>query len=516
MTAASNSVKAASELTPLVVHKTSDDGNASNSNVIVVDPKKESVGAYSDVTPDWHEMMGKILPFLRPADWQHTSYAIAALTSVLFGKILGVLPPLAIKYAVDTISENNKNNAAGDDTTNQEGQDPNDDDLKELVKPIVNAILVFFGLRVAMMINSAGQDLAIRAVALDAERRFGVATFAHLHSLSLSYHLEKHIGEITRIMNRGVDSISEVISSFLFFLAPTIFEAIVVSAVFWKLGTPMIALSTLLSMAVYLSFTLVITKTTIAYRRKLIEASDAVGQKETETLVNYETVSMFGRTSYEIQQYGILRQTYKHRRVEMLGMFALLQAGQKFVQLCGISAGLLIAGRATVYGYGEDVESNKLSAGSFVIIQMYIVQLFQPLTQLGWQYRMITQAFTDLEKAVTMLNRVPEVQDEPNAIVWKNPPTSSNLSSSPTSLSSISSPSSRTTSGEIVFHNVSFHYKGRSNQKKSLGSALDEPYKGGLGGNGRHGGRRGRMAAGFVDEGVTSQKKKTEKQIKQG
>lgn len=340
-----------SELTPLV-----SDGRDTEAPKHS-EPKKS---AYRDVEPTWSEVMEKLTPYLRPIDYRHTVYAIAALVSVIFGKVLDVLPPLAIKYAVDAISE----------------------DISS-VQPVLYAILVYFGLKALSMINSAGQDLAQRTVALDAERRFAVATFGHLHTLSLSYHIEKHIGEITRIMNRGSDSISAVISSFLFYLAPTMFELIVICAVFWKLGTPTIALSTISAVIVYLCFTLMVTKTRIAFRRKLIAASDAVGQKETETLVNYETVSMFGRTNYEIQQYSQLRQEYKYRRVEMLGMFAVLEFGQKFIRLCGMCAGLVIAGMATVYGYGPDNE--KLSPGSFVVIQIYIDQLFQPLTALGWQ-----------------------------------------------------------------------------------------------------------------------------------
>jgi ABC-type multidrug transport system fused ATPase/permease subunit len=350
-----------SEATPLVISSEPTDPETPNNASIQQEYPR---GADHDEEPTWSEVMDRLIPYLKPVDRKHMVRAIAALISAVFGKVLDVLPPLAIRYAVDAISD------AGDGPAS--------------VQPILTAILVYFGLRLVSMINGAGQDLAQRTVALDAERRFAVTTFAHLQTLSLSYHLEKHIGEITRIMNRGSDSISTVISSFLFYLAPTLLETIVVSAVFWKLGTPAVALSTIAAVVVYLTFTILVTKTRIDFRRKLNEASDAVGQKETETLVNYETVAMFGRTHYEIQQYSHLRQDYKDRRVEMLGLFAVLEMGQKFIKLCGMCAGLLIAGMATVYGYGPNNEK-LLSPGSFVVIQIYIEQLFQPLTQLGWQ-----------------------------------------------------------------------------------------------------------------------------------
>lgn len=352
---------AATERTPLVTDIQNDEVESGKS------PDRVNL-LPRDINPSWNEVMQKIWPFLIPADWKHTLCALVAFISIILGKLLNVLPPLAIKYAVDTISNNTHLMETSESSW----------DKAQAVEPVIHAIVGYFGLKTLLLLNGIVQDLAQRTVALDAEKRFANALFTQLHTLSLSYHLEKHIGEITRIMNRGSDSISSVISSLLFFILPTIFEAAVVSVVFFKLvEMPSIALSTLIAITLYLCFTIFVTKTRIAFRRKLIEASDAVGQKETETLVNYETVAMFGRTKYEIKQYKRLRETYKDRRVEMLSMFALLEFGQKFIKLSGTSAGLLIAGIATVYG------NETLTAGTFVVVQMYIDQLFQPLAQLG-------------------------------------------------------------------------------------------------------------------------------------
>eukprot|EP00566_Odontella_aurita_P007131 CAMPEP_0113528560 /NCGR_PEP_ID=MMETSP0015_2-20120614/1912_1 /TAXON_ID=2838 /ORGANISM="Odontella" /LENGTH=734 /DNA_ID=CAMNT_0000427105 /DNA_START=209 /DNA_END=2413 /DNA_ORIENTATION=+ /assembly_acc=CAM_ASM_000160 len=392
-----------------------------------------------DVVPTWRGVLRLVLPYLRPDGARHSALAAAALTAVVAGKIVNVLPPLAIRAAVDVIG-------AG------AGRVP----AKE--------IGAYFALKLLSMILASVQDLCQRTVSLDAERRFANAAFAHLHSLSLSYHLEKHIGEITRIMNRGVDSVSTVINSFLFSLAPTLFETCIVTAIFWKLGTPGIAITTLSVVALYFAFTIVVTKTRVTYRRRLIEANDAVGQKETETLVNYETVAMFGRTRHEVEDYGELRQEYKDRRVEMLSMFNVLEFGQKFIRLAGVSAGLFMAGYATVHG------DPPLSAGSFVAVQLYIDQLFQPLMWLGMTYRMLTQAFTDLEKTVTMLQRVPEVKDAPDAVTW-SPPTVGEAGMRP--------------SGEIAFRDVTFHYKATS-RRRALGGKLDVPSRK-AGGGGRFG-----------------------------
>ncbi len=486
-TSATDSASASDPSPTTSVPTSAGDKEASKKDAQVQSPASSPTSPSSPVSTELPKGIQKtVSPYILPADRRHTVYAITALVSITLGKMLSVLPPLAIKYAVDSISSAQINIGSEDASAVAEGTITSS--AKDASKPILQAILAYFAIQTVIMLNGIVQDLAQRSVALDAERRFASKLFAHLHNLSLSYHLENHIGEITRIMNRGSDSISTIISSFLFYLTPTLLEAIFISTVFWKLvGMPSLAFSTLAAIALYLGFTIFVTKTRIVFRRKLIEASDAVGQKEVETLVNYETVSMFGRTNYEIEQYAALRQVYKERRVEMLAMFALLEFGQKFIKLSGTSAGLVIAGLASVYGIASTGEM--LSPGTFVIVQMYIQQLFQPLTQLGWQYRMITQAVTDLEKAAKMLNREPEVQDSPNAIVWKKQH-SSDSSGVPTTNNCC----------DIVFSNVTFQYKVAS-RRRALGTALTNAHT--IGGGGKHGqSRRGRLAMGHVDDGA--------------
>jgi len=156
-------------------------------------------------------------------------------------------------------------------------------------------------------------------------------------------------------------------------------------------------------------------------------------------------------------------------------VFLGMQFVLSFIRLVGTTTGLLVAGWQTVYG-----EPTPLSLGSFVVVQIYIDQLFQPLSMLAITYRNLIQAFTDLEKAVTMLNRVPDVQDVSDAYTWKD-----------TDISEIGNKEIEP-SGEIVFENVSFYYKTRYH-KRSLGSASTsiKPSRGGRGGRWSRGGGDG-------------------------
>lgn len=448
----------------------------------------------SAAIPSWAQAFKEISPFLRPTDTKHRRLAFLSLLTVLIEKVITVLPPLAIRHAVDAIS-NYSTSSSMDDTLMKQ----------QTAYTVTMSILVYFLLRTINAAVSAAQSVTQRAVSLDAEQRFATALFQHLQMLGASYHLERHAGELLRVLSRGSDAISTIIDSLWFNLLPTFFEAAVVSAVFWKLlGIPSIAWTTVASVALYLMYTIRVTNTRLEQRRKVLERSEDVGRIETETLVNYETVVMFGREKKEVEEYDMVRKEYTQERVNMLGLFACLQLGQQSIRLAGTCIGLFLAGRATVYGTGEGNEL--LSPGSFVVVQLYIQQLFQPLTQLGFTYRQLSEALTDLEKAVKMLKSKPLVEDEPDAVEWNvalEEKHKADADSEDRTKGSDSrfrfrfgrhqqqqkAQSQKDISGDIIFDNVSFHYKVKSQRKSPADTDSGKIGKRGFGRRSLWGGR---------------------------
>lgn len=464
-----------SEATPLIKNNGSKNGTSGD------DDEENGIAAKTDSnvtpTPTWTQAFKEVSPFLKPSDRRHECLALLALSAVLLEKLVNVLPPLAIRHAVDSISDFAASGSSDISTQQQ------------IATAVSLSIASYFSLQTIDSALSSIQNVAQRAVSMDSERRFASALFSHLNHLGASYHLERHSGELLRILSRGADATSTIIESLLFSLLPTLFEACVVSAVFWKfLGMPSIGFSTILSVLLYLIYTYYVTNTRMEQRRKVLEKSEDVGRIETETLVNYETVAMFGREKREVVQYDIVRKEYTEERVNMLGLFAWLQLGQQTIRLSGICIGLYLAGKASVYGIGGD-ENNRLSPGSFVVVQLYIQRLFNPLSVLGFIYRQITDAFTDLEKAVKMLRTEPSVKDAADAVEWDEA-----LDMQRRQLGN-QSDSKSTATGDIEFKNVTFRYKVKSITRKKLGGPEVDGNKGG--GNperlrgGRKIGRRG-------------------------
>lgn len=106
---------------------------------------------------------------------------------------------------------------------------------------------------------------------------------------------------------------------------------------------------------------------------------------------------------------------------------------QSVIYKAASTTGLVVAAWATVHG------EPRLAPGDFVLVSMYIGRLFLPVMQLVRLFEGLSETLTDLEKAVVLLTMEPEVVDKDDALdltLSENKP-----------------------AGDIVFKNVSFHYK---------------------------------------------------------
>lgn len=98
------------------------------------------------------------------------------------------------------------------------------------------------------------------------------ATFQHIHSLSLNWHLNKKMGHILRSMDRGVESANSVVSYIFLYLIPTLIECGVVCFIFLThFGKPMLAAIAITGISLYLYVTYYLTMWRKKLRKKKIK-----------------------------------------------------------------------------------------------------------------------------------------------------------------------------------------------------------------------------------------------------
>ena len=328
-------------------------------------------------------------PYLWPRDSiELRARVVLALALLIAGKLVNITVPLLYKEAVDALST------------------PGGATATAIAVPV--GVILAYGLaRVMSQGFNQLRDGVFAKVAQRAVRRIALSAFRHIHALSLRFHLERRTGGLARAIERGIAGIEFLLSFMLFNVIPTLFEIIVVSAILWRLYNWQFAAVTLATILVYIAFTFTVTDWRVRFRREMNERNSEANTKSVDSLLNYETVKYFANEEHEAARYDRALQAYERAAVRSETTLALLNIGQGTIIAGGLIGIMILA--------GQGVAAGTMTVGDFVLVNTYLIQLYQPLGFLGMVYRNIKQSLTDLEQMMSLLKIQPEIEDRQDA-----------------------------------------------------------------------------------------------------
>jgi ABC-type transport system involved in Fe-S cluster assembly fused permease/ATPase subunit len=324
--------------------------------------------------------ISRVFPYL----WEFRGRVLLALALLLGAKLAAVMVPLVLKEIIDAL----------------------DKSRADLVLPLT--LIILYGLlRFASTTFADLRDVVFGKVTQRAMRRVSMAVFEHLHALSLRFHLERQTGGITRDIERGSKAISSLVGYLLFRITPTVLEILMVAVILFIKLDWVFGLITLITLAAYIGFTVTITdwRTQFVRRANALD-SEAYG-KAIDSLLNYETVKYFGNERYEAARYDSSLAEWERVALQSQRSLGLLNAAQAGTIAIGVTLMVLRAANGVVEG--------TLTLGDLVMVNAFLLQMFQPLSFLGVMYREIKQSMTDVERMFTLLHRPQEVEDAPDA-----------------------------------------------------------------------------------------------------
>jgi ABC-type transport system involved in Fe-S cluster assembly fused permease/ATPase subunit len=261
--------------------------------------------------------------------------------------------------------------------------------------------------RILMQAFGQLRDGIFAKVQYHALREVGVSTFAHVHTLSLRFHLEKKTGGLSRVIERGTKGIDTLLSFALFSIFPTFFQLLIFSAIMvWSLNI-WIALVTLAMVGAYVWFTFTITRWRVKYRRQMNDSDTEANTKAVDSLINYETVKYFNNEAHETRRFDKSMEKFSRASIQAQISLSLLNTGQAAIMAVGM--GLVMA--LTLVG----IAHGRFTVGALAMGNAILMQLYQPLNLLGTVYREITQALVDMEAMFKLLHQPQEVRDKPGA-----------------------------------------------------------------------------------------------------
>jgi len=331
------------------------------------------------VRTDW-QTIRTLLPYL----WGYRGRIGAALLCLVIAKVANVGVPVLMKQIVDAL------------------------DPRIAVLSVPLALLAAYGLlRLSTTVFTELREYLFAKVTQRAVRRIGLTVFRHLHALSLRFHLARQTGGLTRDVERGQRGISTLISFALFSILPTLVEISLVSAVLivrydWTFIT-----ITVIALALYVLFTILITEWRTHFRRQMNELDSKANTRAIDSLLNYETVKYFGNEAWEASRYDESLQRWERAAVKSQTSLSALNIGQSAIIAIAVA---LIMWRATV-----GVVDGRMTIGDLVLVNAFMIQLYIPLNFLGVIYREIKQALADMERLFRLIDEHAEIVDRPGA-----------------------------------------------------------------------------------------------------
>ncbi|XP_067215376.1 ATP-binding cassette sub-family B member 6 isoform X2 [Linepithema humile] len=239
-------------------------------------------------------------------------------------------------------------------------------------------------------------------------REVQVELFRHLHGLSLRWHLGRKTGEVLRIMDRGTDSINNLLNYILFSILPTIVDIIVAVLFFITAFNKWFGLIVFTTMVLYIAATIIITEWRTKFQRRMNLADNAQKARSVDSLLNFETVKYYGAETYEVESYRKSILDFQIQEWTSMVTSNILNTLQNIVISGGLLCGSLLCLHMVVFHQG-------LTIGDYVLFVSYIMQLYVPLNWFGTYYRAIQKNFIDMENMFELLREEQEVIDAPGA-----------------------------------------------------------------------------------------------------
>lgn len=329
--------------------------------------------------------LSETIRYMRPYFAAFPWHVIGAILALIAAKAATLALPYGLKLIIDAL----------------------DPSLNSLALLPLWLILGYGLLRFGSVLFGEVRDALFGRVTEHAMRALGLKVFIHLHRLELGFHLDRQTGGISRDIERGTNGLSFLMRFLMFNIVPTVLEIVLVALIFWNLFSVWYAVITAVAVAVYILFTVRVTEWRSQFIRAANQADSSTNTQAVDSLLNYETVKYFNNEQYEASRYDESLAGWEKARLQNRMSLFFLNSGQALIIALAMTLMMLLA--------AQGVAGKQLTLGDLAMVNAYMLQLFMPLNFLGFVYREIRRALTDLENMLGLLKRAPVIADEPDA-----------------------------------------------------------------------------------------------------
>ena len=345
--------------------------------------KKESMGF--DRHMDDREIIKRLMRYAKP---YKKEFALV-LVVMLFSIVYDIVSPLLVGHIEETVK------------------------AKFELSYLFSIVAVYAGILVVSLICTYAQAMILQKTGQKILSAIRQDVFTHIESLSHEQLNNIPVGKLVTRVSNDPNAISYMFTNILVTLVKNIMVIIGVLGAMLMLNY-VLTLMVLSFVPFVILFTVIFRKFSRKVHRRVNDATTDINTYLSENLSGIKITQIFNQEDRKMADFLDKSKKLKNAKRARMMVFGIFRPLVYMLYISSVMCLLYIGGK----GYIQDRTflGQTITSGILVSFYMYISKFFNPIQALAEQFDQLQRSFASAEKIFTIMDMVPEVQDEPDAI----------------------------------------------------------------------------------------------------
>lgn len=281
---------------------------------------------------------------------------------------------------------------------------------------LYSLVAVYAGILAVSMVCTYFQAMILQKTGQKILSQIRLDTFTHIEQLSHAQLNQIPVGKLVTRVTNDPNSISYLFTNILVTLAKNSLVIIGVLAAMLILNYAL-TLMVLCFVPFLVIFTIIFQKFSRHVHRTVNNARTDVNTYLSENLSGMKVTQIFNQEQRKMDEFLVRSKRLEKTKLNRMFVFGIFRP---MVYMLFVTSNLFLF-YIGCKGYIKDTTflGQTITSETVVAFYMYISRFFNPIQALAEQFDMLEQSFAAAEKIFTILDMVPEVVDEPDAIELK-------------------------------------------------------------------------------------------------
>ena len=331
------------------------------------------------------EIIGRLLRYAKPY-WRNF---VAVFFIMLFSIVYELVSPLLIGHIQDIIKEPFE------------------------LQYLFTLVAVYASILVVSLICTFAQAMILQKTGQKILSQIRLDVFTHIEKLSHEQLNNMPVGKLVTRVSNDPNAISHMFTNIIVTLAKNSMVVIGVTAAMLILNYAL-ALMALCFVPFVVLFTMMFRKFSRRAHRRVSNATTDINTYLSENLSGMKITQIFNQEQRKMDEFLIRSRNLRSAKLRRMFVFGIFRP---MVYMLYVSCTMCLFYFGSK-GYLEGLEFAGQTIGSSIIVSfyLYISRFFNPIQALAEQFDALQHSFASAEKIFTILDMIPQVVDEPDAI----------------------------------------------------------------------------------------------------